>query len=228
VFDVYVTTNPSVLQPNQNNYMWHATLTEGSSLVIAAQDVGFCTSCSFHIGIIGQVRMHACVYVCVVFVCMYVCVHSRSPSLYVCMYQSSSLSEFIVKMSTQGGYDILIDGSHLHDTVTQGAYKYFEMFVGAESSNFSLLLEPCTGEVDMYVSQDTYRPTTSQYRWRSIQHDEVDMLQVEDKSVNQASFFIGVYAVESSSFKIHSTAGRPAGMLHTVLGLFALCACACM
>jgi len=76
--------------------------------------------------------------------------------------------------------------------VSYQGLKYFQIFVPT-AGNFSVLVEICSGDTALYMSQDSYKPSPTQYRYDSDNTDKNDFLEVKDDSIVNSEFYIGIY-----------------------------------
>lgn len=48
----------------------------------------------------------------------------------------------------------------------------FQLLTVRQATSFSIIVEPCLGDVDLYVSQDRDRPSTQHYSQKSVNKDK--------------------------------------------------------
>jgi len=98
---------------------------------------------------------------------------------------------------------MLLDGSKLNNSVAINEWRYYEMSL-ASTSNFSVLLEPCTGNADLFASQDVYRPDRQHFKWSASSDSAPDLLEVRE-DLKDASIYVGVWGVMESTYIIHAS-----------------------
>jgi hypothetical protein len=107
-------------------------------------------------------------------------------------------STYEIRASTDESYQMLIDGSSVTGRISGESYKYYETFANIDG-NFSVILESCTGNSDLYVSQETYKPTVKKHNWMSASKTEVDSITISDEDKAHVGFYIGVYGEDTEA-----------------------------
>lgn len=107
--------------------------------------------------------------------------------------------------------EILGDNYNSFGEVAAGHYFYYEMPL-ASSSNFSVYLEPCDGDVDLYASDPTYLPRQSQFQYSSTNTDKID--HIESKTTFSASaLYVGVFGRS-----VYDPSGRASYIIRSKVG----------
>jgi len=101
---------------------------------------------------------------------------------------------FTLLVNSRETYTILFDNSEVDDKVALDAPSFYEMYV-LEAGNFSITLEPCQGEANLYIAQDSYLPDKDHYMMKSEFTDRVDTLELHSPGITKATFYIGVFGV---------------------------------
>jgi len=112
---------------------------------------------------------------------------------YIAIYGEAG-DEYELRLTGQGQYAVLIPEQYVYGTVQEQSYMYYETFVDV-ALNFTVRLETCTGNADIFMSQDTYQPTRRVYTWRSEQNDANDMVTINDANLVHVGFYLGVYGM---------------------------------
>jgi hypothetical protein len=124
---------------------------------------------------------------------------------YVGVYGSTSQEEthqsFLLTASSADAIQVISDGDVVDGQVLGQQYKYYEMYV-ASASKLLLLLETCEGDGDLYVARRYPDPSKAHYQWSSSDSDRDDWQEINDGTVSDASFYLGVYGKEDSSYKL--------------------------
>jgi hypothetical protein len=110
-------------------------------------------------------------------------------------------SRFALKATTDDTYDVLIEDVTVWSSLTANNYKYYELYV-PEAANFSVWVETCTGDANLYVTVDSFHPSKDHYRWASEATDRIDVVKVHDNTLTTTSFYIGVLGVANSNYRI--------------------------
>jgi hypothetical protein len=83
--------------------------------------------------------------------------------------------------------------------VAAGAYHYYELFVGTSAATtYSVIVETCSGNADVYAAQDTFTPNSQDWRWKSEQVDSIDVVPVSSKQ--GFTLHVGVLAAQGFVF----------------------------
>jgi hypothetical protein len=110
---------------------------------------------------------------------------------YIAVYGVEA-DEYEMRMTGSGDYAVLLNEQYVYGLVPFQQYMYYETFVDV-AVHFTVRLESCTGNADLYMSQNTYTPSRSSYTWRSENVNSNDQFTVNDESIVQAGFYIGVH-----------------------------------
>ncbi len=78
-------------------------------------------------------------------------------------------------------------------------WLYYETFVSRETDVFTLTLEPCIGESDLYIDTQSFKPSLQHYLAKSTRSDEVDRITFRDPNYFDSSFYAGVRSHAASS-----------------------------
>jgi hypothetical protein len=100
--------------------------------------------------------------------------------------------EYELRVTGTGDFAVLVNEHYVYGVVSHQEYMYYETFVDV-AANFTVSLESCTGNADLYMSQATYQPSRLSYTWRSENVDANDLVTVNDLSLTQTGFYIGVH-----------------------------------
>jgi len=100
--------------------------------------------------------------------------------------------KFTISASIEGVPDALFSGKPLSGRVSSGEMKYYQIYVPL-ATNFTVLVETCQGNADLYISHDTYQPTQNQYSFKSTSSTSNDIVETRDPSIFNSEFYIGVY-----------------------------------
>ncbi len=111
--------------------------------------------------------------------------------------------QFQILLTSAADFAVVMHEQFVYGVVASGSMSYYETFVAA-GTGFEVLLETCTGNADMYMSQETYRPSVRQSTWNSAQYNTVDRIVVRDPSLASSGFYIGVYGAvtDPSDFRL--------------------------
>ena len=126
---------------------------EGRSVGIAPSSSVFCSSCTYYIGV------------------SYV---SPNPN---------AQASFVLTASTNNTVDTLTSNAGKREGyVAAGEYHYYELFVGtSQVSTYSVVVETCSGNADVYAAQDTFTPTQQEWKWKSEAVDAIDFVPVSSR-----------------------------------------------
>lgn len=108
---------------------------------------------------------------------------------------------FRLRVTNDDSVLTLIDKQSTQGNVEFNRFNYYEMYV-PDASEFSVKLETCKGNADLYIAQDTYKPSLTQYGWKSANKLDIDETDIKDPSISQSSFYIGVYGHEDSDYHL--------------------------
>jgi len=121
---------------------------------------------------------------------------------------------YTIQIASANSLKVLSDGKVQPGRVEMAAYSYYQMPV-MQTQNFTIVLEPCTGEVDLYTSFDGL-PTATNHgppSMQSTKHNAPDIVYVERSLLDP--IYVGVYGYRGSippQYQIHSvikTSERP-------------------
>ena len=162
-FDVYITTDPTISQPNHNTQStWMKKVKYGQHLIILKTDPAFCgMECTYYIGIEGTIGKN-----------------------------------YELKATTDQSYQMIIDQSTINGMVSYDTYRYYETFADVVG-NFTVTLETCYGNTDLYISQSTYKPNSKHITWSSTNTGQIDSISIQDSDLSQVGFYIGVYGEDA-------------------------------
>lgn len=102
-------------------------------------------------------------------------------------------THFTLTASVAESYDVLFDNSAVRNAIPAKGWKYYEIYVPS-STSFRIILESCTGNADIYVSQTTFKPGPGNSNWASTSKTDIDEVLIEDPSLKHSTFYIGVFA----------------------------------
>jgi len=111
---------------------------------------------------------------------------------YIAIHSITVGDEYELRVTGLGSYAVLLNEQYVYGQVAETEYMFYETFVDV-ALNFTARLEACTGNADLYMSQDTYQPSRYSYTWRSENTNANDQVTINDESLNQIGFYIGVY-----------------------------------
>jgi hypothetical protein len=116
--------------------------------------------------------------------------------------------KFAIKASTGESIDILGAGNKVVAAVTVGDFRYFETFVPADG-DLKVVMEPCLGHAEMFVSQNEFRPTLDRNDGEYREVDAPDVMTMKDGNYAKQTFYVGVLgkgvAGSEVRFKLAST-----------------------
>jgi hypothetical protein len=125
--------------------------------------------------------------------------------------------EFSIQVSTQDAVDTLYNNAAVatKGVVPKDTYKYYSIFVET-AANFTLTLESCTGNADLYMAQKFFFPKEGESDWRAKNLDAIDQILINDPKITGTTFYIGVLGNGknnvASSYKLlakQAAAGTP-------------------
>jgi hypothetical protein len=105
-------------------------------------------------------------------------------------------SRYTMTFVSTGAYAVVLNEQQVYGTVQSGEFQYYETSVEV-AVNFTVVLESCTGNTNLYLSQDTYKPDIRNYGWISNQFNDVDIVDISDSHLTHAGFYLGVYGAVS-------------------------------
>jgi len=118
-------------------------------------------------------------------------------------------SVFNIMASTDGAYEIVMDGSDSHGVSTRPSeWHYYEMYV-SDANEFNIQLETCRGDANMYISQKTYKPDFQHHAWSADSDSQIDTITIKDDSIQDSSFYIGVTSDKPSEFNLRTSTSSP-------------------
>jgi len=120
---------------------------------------------------------------------------------YYMAIEGAANKTFTIQVSTQDTPDTLLSSRCASGLVDQGTWKYYQVFV-SQAVNFVVLVESCTGNADVYASQQDYEPNLQHYKWKSTETIANDYIEVADNSINNSDFYIGVYGRLGTTYQI--------------------------
>jgi hypothetical protein len=105
-----------------------------------------------------------------------------------------TLTAVTSEMTTQ-----LLNGVPQTDTLVQGTWEYFSFDVPTAGVDVSIILTAITGDPDLYVSNHTDRPNTTNYDYTARAYG-TDAISIEQSPAT--TWYIGVYAFFNTTFTL--------------------------
>lgn len=112
-------------------------------------------------------------------------------------------SNFTIQASTDQATTFLQDDSTTAGNVPSSEWRYFRMYVPS-ASNLTIALEPCTGNSNIYASQNTFRPDLNNYQWKSERDDAIDLIDIKDGTMTKLIMYIGIFGARDGDFLIQA------------------------
>lgn len=95
-----------------------------------------------------------------------------------------------VTATTPTSVDALIDGVTVDDSVALYSSLYYSISLAqAESKNMTILVEPCLGRADLFVSYTTYKPSKSDANYRAEGQRGLLTLPIPSRSTTAGALF---------------------------------------
>ena len=182
VFDLAITTDPGNTKPNMTNAIWHTTLNSGVQFRIKTSDANYCQqSCTYYVAV-------------------------SCATGYI-------RGSYEITASTSDELEVInIDNAAAEAGSVTGtdAGKFYEVYMGS-ATNFSFILEPCVGEVDLFASEQYNRPDLTHNEWAGQSRDTADVFSYKPAGQPVNKVFFGVWQpagyalVPNSEFRVRAS-----------------------